>query len=199
MGRRAVKVQKQHLRKFKYKNKLRWCLKADARKTSKSRDTGNEKSWGEQEPENLRLVLYDRKSSISRTKAGELNQSFQSNLGPQLQHQHYLEKLFENPHPQPIIWDQMDLQWEPGICFGLIWFLSFPNDSDPQLVLTSWEQGPLGSNHWDSQNHLETTQLQLSDPSSNSSPNLALSTVFVLFFLAVPCGLWDLSSPPGEP
>lgn len=119
-------------------------------KTSKSRDTVNEKSWGEQEPENLRLILFDRDSSISPWYRGRgIKSELQSKPGASTATSTLpWEAFWKSTSPAHHLRSGGSAM-RPRICFRLIWFLSFPNDSDPQLSFglpeTRW--APLGSNH----------------------------------------------------
>ena len=165
-------------------------------KASKSRDTGNEKSWGEQEPENLRLVLYDRESSISPWYQGRgIKSELQSKHGASTATSTLPWAFWKSISPAHHLRSGGSAMG-PGICFGLIWFLSFPNDSDRQLSFglleTRW--APLGSNHL---GFPEPFWRQPSSTVRSFPPTLTQPGTFYcfFFFLAVPCGLWDLSSP----
>lgn len=187
-------------------------------KTSKSKRHRQWKKLREQEPENLRLVLYDRESSISPWYQGRgIKSELQSKPGASTATSTLpWEAFWKSTSPAHHLRSDGSAVG-PGICFGLIWFLAFPNDSDPQLSfgLPETKRAPLGSNH------LRFPEPLWRQPSSTVrsfplqlSPNLALS-VFVLFFWLchVACGIlvphqenpnlelgaWSLiTGPPGS-
>ena len=161
-------------------------------KTSKSRDKSmkkaenrSQKTWG----------LFSMIEILpSRLDTGELNQSFKQSLN--CNNNITLRSFLKSTSPAQHLRSRGSAM-EPGTCFGLIWFLSFPNDSDPQLSsgLPETRWAPLGSNLW----FPEPLWRQPSSAVRSFPPTLTQPGTFYCFFLlAVPCGPWDLSSPMRE-
>ena len=172
-------------------------------KTSKSRDTVNEKSWREQKPENLRLVLFDWDSSITPWYRGRgIKSELQSKPGASTATSTLPWGAFRKSTSPAHHLRSRGSAMGPGICFGLIWFLSFPNHSDPQLSfgLPETRRAPLGSNHLGFREPLwrQSSSTVRSFPPTLTQPGTFYCFVLFCFWLCrVACGI--LVPQPGEP